>query len=236
MNNLYYNQQQYSTQSTEDPYKYYSSTTTTTTSAPSSSYNYNHLNNNNNNYNNNYNYNTNQYYDYSTTKTTTRRPTINPFYYGLDFYKNHKSTPFVFNPISITTTKSPYNFDNFDLSHLNQLQTTSSTVSPLLYYSSTTQPTTTPTPSFVPSSTPSPYIAPLDTTTYGKFSFLINKSPTRNPAFDLYFKRLASTTKSPYDFENFGQFNKRTTANPQYAYNLFGANSNNSPSNITASG
>lgn len=220
MNNLYMNQQQLSTQSTEDPYKfYYSSTTTTTTkttttSAPPFSYNnynsYNVNKNINNNYDNYNNHNNNAppTKPTTTTQTASNRPTISPFYYGLDYYKKQKTTTLapLFNSFATSSTKNPYEHNNFENSYFNQLQKTTSTIKPSsLYTYSTTPPPPPPPPT------------------------------TRNAIFDVYLKRLASTTKSPYNFENFGFF-KSTTANPKYSYNLFGANSNSAPSNITSTG
>lgn len=54
-------------------------------------------------------------------------------------------------------------------------------------------------------------------------------SSTRNPVFDVYLKRKGEATKNPYDFNNFGIFNKGTTATPRFAQNYFGANSQLSP-------
>lgn len=56
-----------------------------------------------------------------------------------------------------------------------------------------------------------------------------SSSSTRNPIFDVYLKRKAATTKSPYDFGNFGVFNKGTTRNPRFSQNYFGANSQLNP-------
>lgn len=56
-----------------------------------------------------------------------------------------------------------------------------------------------------------------------------SSSSTRNPVFDVYLSRKAATTRNPYDFNNFGIFNKGTTASPKFAQNYFGANSQLNP-------
>lgn len=246
MNNLYMNQQQLSTKSTEDPYKfYYSSTTTTTTSAPPYSYNYNSYNaNNNNNNNNNANNNINQYNynQYTSTtpppsppSTTTsiqsapNRPTISPFYYGLDFYKKQKSTTLapLFNSFATSSTKNPYDFNNFENSYFNQLQKTS-TIEPPPYYAYTSTAAPPPPPPPPIESTTAPPAAAIA-------AYYSQQTSTRHSIFDVYLKRVASTTKSPYNFENFGFF-KSSTTNPKFSYNLFGANSNSAPNNVTSTG
>lgn len=176
---------------TEDPYKYYTQSST--------QFDYY------------------SFYDLSstTTTTTTTQPptkrTISPFYYGLNYQKDQKtSTKFYFNSYpttsTTTTTKKPYVYSN--------------------YFSTS--------PSVPPSAAPTATSKP---TTVSYNSPTVKKSQssyTRNPVFDVYLKRLASTTKSPYNFENFAQYFKTSTTNPKFSYNLFGANSNNSPLNSTA--
>ncbi|XP_037032459.1 A disintegrin and metalloproteinase with thrombospondin motifs 1 isoform X2 [Bradysia coprophila] len=177
---------------TEDPYKYY-----TQSSTPFDYY---------------------KFYDLSsptTTTTTTTQPptkrTISPYYFGLNYQKDQKtSTKFYYNSYPTTSTtpttkKTPYVYSNY-------FSTSPST----RWTTTTAAPTTT------------------TTTTVSPTAKKSQSSYTRNPVFDVYLKRLASTTKSPYNFENFAQYFKTSTTNPKFSYNLFGANSNNSPLNSTA--
>lgn len=159
----------------------------------------------------------------TTTTTTTVRPStkISPYYYGLLTHSDKTTkSPFVFNSfLTSSTTKSPFNFGNyFSTSKRSSSPTTTTTRKPT-YTTRTT-------------STRSPYFSSTSSSSSSSHA----SSPTRNPVFDVYLKRLASTTKSPYNFENFAQYFKTSTANPKFSYNLFGANSNNSPSNTTATG
>lgn len=247
MNNLYMNQQQLSTKSTEDPYKFYINDNN---NAKDNSYNSNnnqnqHTDHNQHNHNNYNPYN----FDYSSSTTTTppppppppppstpitatiqtasNRPTISPFYYGLDYYKKQKTTTTLaplFNSFATSSTNNPYEFNNFENSYFNQLQKTTSTIKPSSYYTYTTTPPTPP---------PAP---PIDSTAEAIAAYYNSQqATTRNSVFDVYLKRLASTTKSPYNFENFGFF-KSSTPNPKYSYNLFGANSNSAPNNVTSTG
>lgn len=170
--------------------------------------------------------------------TSSPRPTINPFYFGFNIKSTTPKTTtnfpfFKFN--SVSTTKNPYDFREFEFNHL---QTTPSTISPkfaqysiptlqtplFLQFTTTTMPTTTTKKSqstsietqapFATKSTEYPKSEPISTT-------------TRNPVFDIYLKRVASTTKNPYDFGNFGQyFKKTTTIHTPFSFNLFGSNSN----------
>lgn len=174
---------------TEDPYKYYTHSST--------QFDYY------------------SFYDLSstTTTTTTTQPpskrTISPYYFGLNYQKDQKtSTKFYFNSYpttsTTTTTKTPYVYSN--------------------YFSTSPSRWT----------TASPSKTTVSTTTVSPTVKKSQSSYTRNPVFDVYLKRLASTTKSPYNFENFAQYFKTSTQNPKFSYNLFGANSNNSPLNSTA--
>lgn len=182
-----------------------------------------------------------------TTTTTPEHPTINPFYYGI---RNTKiSTRFPFK--SFTTTKSPYNFDNFQNNYFNDKKTTSTVIPPYFvsglvsesaslhtpYESFTTKTSTniqtsaTTTTTTVQPPTHSSDTAAFIYSSEAPLSVYNNNAPpiqstTRNPIFDLYLKRLASTTKSPYDFGNLGQYFKTTTLNPRFLNNLFGADSN----------
>lgn len=240
-------QEPLSIQSTEDPYKNLFTSTIATTTTPLPMFNKQNKNtfdlNDPNNFHQPYNSDFTTKRNELTTKipiplttTTTKqsfhteRQTINPFYYGFNYKKSTTSYPF-FKSFTFTTTKptkNPYHFN--ENSYLNQIQTTSSTVNTSFasYVSST--------PSIY-----SPFVTPTTTTTLNtpiESSFVINKNPsenpkieevlssTRNPVFDLYLKRTASTTKNPYNFRSFGQFFKTTTTNPKFAFNLFGANSN----------
>lgn len=180
---------------TEDPYKYYTQSST--------QFDYY------------------SFYDLSsttTTTTTTTQPptkrTISPYYFGLNYQKDQKtSTKFYFNsyPTTSTTTtttkKNPYVYSNY-------FSTSPSTRWTTAY------------PSAVPTTTTTTTVSPTVKKSQSSY--------TRNPVFDVYLKRLASTTKSPYNFENFAQYFKTSTTNPKFSYNLFGANSNNSPLNSTA--
>lgn len=208
----------------------------------------------------------------STTQTSTKhsttsseRPTINPFYYGFNYFKNQKSTPtstigtstsapittttisypttaarapFAFQPYSfstyapsITTSKRPHNIVNINYSRYFTPSTPGPEIDPP--NSATIRPS-------IASSTIAPYFSPLTTTTttppqHTTKNWLSNKnSTTISSAYDIYLKRLASTTKNPYNFENFHQYFKTSTSNPKFSYNLFGANSNNFALNSTA--
>lgn len=241
LNNLYLNQQQYSTQSTEDPYKYYysstsTSTTTTTTTTPYPPYSYDNNNNNlNNNQQNDYNQYQNDYTSSTTAPSTTTRvshmyrsksrPTINPFYYGIDYYKSQKTTRLpIFKSFVITSTKSPYDFNNFENSYFSHASAHSSPSSSYRLMTSALpapdQPSARSTATTTQPPPPTSTFAPLKT--------------AKHSVFDLYLKRLASTTRSPYNFENFGQYNKQTTKNPNYSHNLFGANSYSLSQNVSS--
>lgn len=181
--------------------------------------------------------------------TSSHPPAVNPFYFGLNYFKS-KSTryPSLFKSFTITSTKSPYDFNNFENSYLKQSHTTSTTVNPS-YVITTHAPqefqTFTTNTNPLPESRPN---AAIDNNTSDLYTVqpetqLPSVQPsstqksqpttTRNPLFDLYLKRLASTTKSPYNFENYGQFSKTSTVNPKFALNLFGANTNTATFNTT---
>lgn len=156
------------------------------------------------------------------------RPTINPFYYGFNFIKK-STTSYPFYKFPSIAAQNPTDLKEFEF---NQLQTASSTVSPQFvapaYFPFTTT-TTESTPNIESAyavSTSSPeYAQPPDT---------LQSSSTRNPLFEIYLKRIASTTKNPYDFGNFKQYFKTTTTvQTPYAYNLLGANSNTATLNAT---
>lgn len=170
------------------------------------------------------------------TTTTSERPTINPFYYGINYTKTSTQFPFK----SFTTTKSPYNFDNFQNKYFNDKKTTSTVIPPYIpalvpestslhtpyesftQKSSTTTTTTVQPPTLSNDTAAFIYSSDAPITVYNAQPII---STTRNPVFDLYLKRLSSTTKSPYDFGNLGQYFKRTTLNPRFPNNLFGAHS-----------
>lgn len=230
-------QEPFSIQSTEDPYKNFFTSTIATTTTPKQNKNTFDLKDPTN-FNQPYNSDFTTKRNELTTKinnpipltTTTKKPfhllterqTINPFYYGFNYKKSTTSYPF-FKSFTFTTTKPtkiPYHFN--ENSYLNQIQTTSSTVNTSFA-------------SYV-SSTPSIY-TPIESSFVNNNNSTENpkteEASTRNPVFDLYLKRTASTIKNPYYFGSFGQFFKTATSNPKFAYNLFGANSNTATLNTT---
>lgn len=146
----------------------------------------------------------------TTTSVATKKPTrtISPFYYGLNYQRDKTSTK-----TATTSTSKPIRYS-----------AVSTTKSPYVfghYFSTSTSSLLSKKPA-VPFSTTT--TSPTTTSTMS----------TRNPVFDVYLKRLASTTKSPYNFENFAQYFKTSSANPKYAYNLFGAHSNTNATMIAA--
>lgn len=144
------------------------------------------------------------------------RPTINPFYYGFNFFKQKTTTNYPFYKFPpYTTTQNPSAVKEFEL---NQLQ---SSPSPNFSFTTTTK------------STPIIESAYLVSTSSPE-SVQPEPSSTRNPVFDLYLKRIASTTKNPYDFGNFKHYFKTTTTvQTPFSFNLLGANSNTAALNAT---
>lgn len=178
------------------------------------------------------------------TTTTSEHPTINPFYYGINHTKTSTRFPFK----SFSTTKSPYNFDNFHNNYFNDKKTTS-TVIPSYFSALVSESTTLHTPheSFttktstitIPTTKTRTTTVQPSTHSSDTAAFIYSSeaplpvfkaqpiiTTTRNPVFDLYLKRLSSTTRSPYDFGNFRQYFKTTTFNPRFPNNLFGTHSN----------
>lgn len=142
--------------------------------------------------------------------TSSISPTNNPFYYGIDF---KKITP----TYNAFTTQNPFAFKEFEF---NYMQTTSTTVSTPFAFSfpSTTTTTTQSTPS---------KSASLAITSPPDHTELSLPPSTRNPVFDVYLKRIASTTKNPYDFANFANYYKSTTStSTPFSYNFLDMNSN----------
>lgn len=149
--------------------------------------------------------------------TLSQRPTIDPFYYGLNFKKNNAAYPFY---KTFTTTKNPEEITEFKFNHL---QTTSSTVHPPLAHSIPAKTFT------VTQSTP--FISAILSSTISSdhTSSKAIVSSTRNPIFDVYLKRVSLTTKSPYDFGNLAEYFKTTSTIPtptDRSLNLLSANSN----------
>lgn len=244
-------QEPFSIPSTEDPFRYFksffTSTTTTTTktttvksttSKPQNQFTFDLLND--------------KQKPIGTTAPpiesiipSSARPAINPFYFGFNFKKT-TTNPFYKFPSS--TKQNPYDFKEFDFNHL---PTTSSTVHPsflslysistthapqsLLSFTTPSTTTTTTTPSTAIQSKPNESAFAVVNTNSPEFS-QINQLPTttRNPVFDLYLKRVSSTTKNPYDFGNLGQYFKTTTTVPTpFSFNLLGANSDTAEFNAT---
>lgn len=123
----------------------------------------------------------------------------------------------------VTRTNSPFYY-GLNYGQSKSSTTTTTRFPPYRSPSSTSPPTTRTT-----TTTKSPFVfghvftssSPAPTkTTKGSSS-----SSTRNPVFDVYLNRLNSTTRSPYNFDNFAQYFKTSTSKPRYSYNLVGANS-----------
>lgn len=200
----------FSIPSTEDPFKHFKNFFTSTTIQPTTTKRQKK---------NDFNFPTNKPKTTSTTvspaqphlPTLSQRP--NSFYYGLNVKKSTTAYPFY----KSFTAQNPYEFKEFEFNHS---QSTTSTVHPLFAHSfSTKTPTaTTQRSAFLSSTISSDYASPES-----------NTSSTRNPIFDVYLKRVSLTTKSPYDFGNFGEYFKTTTtiSTPiNRSLNLLGANSN----------
>lgn len=204
----------FSIPSTEDPFKHFKNFFTSTTIKPTTT----KLQKKND-----FNFPTNKQKTTSTTvspaqshlPTLSQRP--NSFHYGLNVKKSTTAYPFYKSFIA----QGPYEFKDFEFNHL---QSTTSTVHPPVAHSFPTKTTTTTTqrtPSisaFLSSTILSDYTTPES-----------NTSSTRNPIFDVYLKRVSQTTKSPYDFGNFGEYFKTTStiSTPiSRSLNLLGANSN----------
>lgn len=159
--------------------------------------------------------------------------TINPFYFGFNFKKTTTRKPFY----NIPSNANQNSNDSKDFG-LNQLQTSSSTVHPQwsLHSISTAH---TPLVSFLPltmttssNAANEPTIAEIKTSSPESNQFLTS---FRNPVFDIYLKRVASTTKNPYNFGNFGQYFKPTTTIPTpFSLNLLGASNNFATFNTTS--
>ncbi|GAB0092018.1 uncharacterized protein DMENIID0001_069600 [Sergentomyia squamirostris] len=86
----------------------------------------------------------------------------------------------------------------------------------------TTSTTTTTTPSTT-TSMYWPFSTKINPFYYGLHNYQnsVSSTPrttTRNALFDLYLSRIATTTKNPYNFENFGLYSKSTTKNPPPSY------------------
>ncbi|XP_055694751.1 A disintegrin and metalloproteinase with thrombospondin motifs like isoform X2 [Lutzomyia longipalpis] len=166
------------------------------------------------------------------TFTTTPSTTARPF---PSFYQ--QTTP--------TTTRAPFTFkfkSFFDTTPVAapyppyqwQRETSAAPTYPP-FPTTTTTTTTTPPPPPPPPSTTSmywPFSTKINPFYYGLHNQQ-NSAPstprttTRNPLFDLYLSRIATTTKNPYNFENFGFYSKSTTKNPPaYLNNFLGSNSN----------
>lgn len=140
------------------------------------------------------------YFQYSTTQSpylyTTTQPPHTPSYYTTQtpykppptstYYTTTTTRPTTkfsyLNFFSVSTTKSPYDFKNFGRAFQ--------------------QPTTTQRPTYT---TKSPYTFSYTT----KNPYGDNVSTTKNPYIGDYYILRSKTTKSPYDFGDFG----RTTKN-----------------------
>lgn len=152
----------------------------------------------------------------SQLSTSSTRPTISPFYYGFNF----KKITTIYPSYKSFTTQNPFGFKEFEFNHL---QTTSTTVHTPFAFSFPL--TTTTTQSTLSKSAQIASTSPLQDHTPLPPDSLA--SSTRNPVFDVYLKRVASTTKNPYDFANFGQYFKTTTTtSTPFSFNLLSANSN----------
>lgn len=159
---------------------------------------------------------------HTTTTTLSHRPLINSFHYGSNAKKSTTAYPFY----KLFTTQNPNAFKEFEF----EFETTSSTMrSPFAHSSTKPKPRT-------PATTTqrAPFRSALLTSTISSDHILPESvtSSTRNPIFDVYLKRVSLTTKSPYDFGNFGEYFKTTSTTlppNDRSLNLLGANSNSAP-------